>query len=356
MSKNKHGYNMMPQKPVKTIIKTKATEIPISSSLLDVMVDGYEFESLLHYQYSGVNLVDEIRRSIKEIMDIRHHPVLCYIANVVKPINASVSIDDSDDLPFTELINRVPSDIKDIDIVLVTPGGSAQQVARFVNKLRPRFNNVGFILLNKCMSAGTIFSMSGNEIIMGKDACIGPIDPQTPSKSGNYVPAQAIMTLVDDIKNRGEEQIKKGSQPAWSDIVLLKNIDPKELGNAISASKYSINLVSDYLANYKFKDWTYHSDGITEVTVEEKTIRANEIAKDLCDHSKWMSHGHAINRESAWAVCRLKIVYSESIQGMDRAMRRMWALFYWLFENTPAIKYFISDNYCVIRNFNPIKS
>ena len=354
MSRNKHGYNMIPQKP-KPVVKTKVPAIPVSDSFLDVMVDGYEFESLLHYQYSGINVVEEIRRSIKEISDIRKRPVLCYIANVVKPVPVSISIDDSDDLPFSELINRVPPEVKDIDLVLVTPGGSAQQVARFVNKLRPRFDNIGFILLNKCMSAGTIFSLSGNEIIMGKDAYIGPIDPQAPSKSGNYVPAQAIMTLVEDIRQRGEEQLKKGQQPSWADITILKNIDPKELGNAISASNYSINLVSDYLEHFKFRDWTFHSDGETPVTPEEKTNRAKEIAKDLCAHSKWKSHGHAISREVAWEVCRLKIVHPESITGLDRAMRRMWALFYWFFENTNAVKYFISENYCVIRNYNPPK-
>ena len=345
---------MMPQKQVKTIMKPHIPVAPVSNSFLDVMQDGHEFESLLHYQYTNINVVEEIRRSIKEIASIRHRPVVCYLANVVKPV-LSISIDDSDDLPFSEMINRIPSEIKDIDIVLVTPGGSAQQVARFVNKLRPRFDNIGFILLNKCMSAGTIFSLSGNEIIMGKDSYIGPIDPQAPSRSGNFVPAQALMTLVEDIRTRGDEQIKKGLQPSWADIVLLKNIDPKELGNAISASDYSINLVSDYLEQFKFRDWTIHSDGVTPVTSEEKTVRAKEIAEDLCKHSIWKSHGHAINRETAWAVCRLKIIHPESIQGLDRSMRRMWALFYWLFENTNAIKYFISDNYCVIRNYNPAK-
>ena len=135
----------------------------------------------------------------------------------------------------------------------------------------------------------------------------------------------------------------------------MKNIDPKELGNAISASNYSINLVSDYLENYKFKDWSIHSDGIRTVTPQEKAERAKSIAKDLCDHSIWKSHGHAINRESAWNVCKLKIVHSESI-GLDKAMRRMWALFYWMFENTNAAKLFISENYCIIRNSNPTKA
>ncbi len=356
MNKNKHGYTLMPQKQIKKPVPNQSNlATNISGSLLDVMADGIEFESLLHYQFINVDLVKEIRRSIIEIEKIRKRPVVCLISNVVKPVPISVSIDDSDDLPFAEMINLIPPEEKSIDIVLVTPGGSAQQVARFVNKLRPRFDSVSFILLNKCMSAGTIFALSGNEIIMGKDSYIGPIDPQSPSKSGNYVPAQAIMTLVEDIKKRGEEQIKKGVQPSWADIVLLKNIDPKELGNAISASNYSINLVAEYLEKYKFKDWQYHSDGTTLVTPTEKKTKALAIASSLCDHSKWMSHGHSINRETAWDVCRLKISHAETIPNMDRAMRRMWALFYWLFENTPAAKFLISDNYCIIRN-NPVKA
>lgn len=355
MNKKRHGNATMPPHPVKKVVKTKEPDAPVANSLLDVMVDGTEFESLLHYKYTKINLVNEIRRSIGEIESIRKRPIICYISNVVKSVAGSVSIDDSDDLPFSELVNCVPDEVKDIDIVLVTPGGSAQQVARFVNKLRPRFDNVGFILLSKCMSAGTIFSMSGNEIIMSKDAYIGPIDPQTPSKNGSFVPAQAIMTLVEDIKNRGEALLKKGAQPPWADVVLLKNIDPKELGNAISASNYSINLVSDYLENYKFENWQFHSDGKTIVSQDEKAKRAKEIAEDLCDHAKWKSHGHAINRETAWAVCQLKVVHSETIDGLDKAMRRMWALFYWIFENTPALKFFISDKYCIIRNSNPVK-
>lgn len=49
------------------------------------------------------------------------------------------------------------------------------------------------------MSAGTIFCMSGDELIMDEAAFIGPIDPQVPSRNGMYVPAQSLMTLIDEI-------------------------------------------------------------------------------------------------------------------------------------------------------------
>lgn len=331
--------------------KPMSNHKPISSTLLDKMENGREFESLLKYQYQNLNFLDELRKSIAEIKAIRGRNIVCYVANVVKP-SAAISIEDSDDLPFNEMISSLPIDCKELDIVLVTPGGYAHQVAKFVNKLRPRFDKISFILLNKTMSAGTIFIMSGDEIIMSNQSQIGPIDPQVRTKSGEFVPAQSVLTLIDDIRLRGDEAIKKGQKPSWTDIQILNGIDPRDIGNALNASNYSIQLVEEYLHNFKFKAWDYHSNTTTPVTPEEKKSRSNEIAKLLCDHSKWKNHGHAITREAAWEVCKLKITHSESIEGLDRAMRRMWALFYWVFENTPITKAFISENYYIMRATN----
>jgi hypothetical protein len=345
--KNKN-YQQMPQRKPQPRVPAN-----ISSTLLDKMVDGREFESLLNYQYKELNLLGEIRKSIEEVQQVRKVPLICYISNVVKPKKVPVSIDDSDDLPFNEMIRSLPDGVDEIDIALVTPGGFAHQVAKFVNTLRPRFKKVNFILLNKAMSAGTIFALSGDEIIMTKQSQIGPIDPQVRNRSGEFVPAQSLLTLLDEIKVRGEEAIKQRKQPSWTDIQILKSIDPKEIGNALSASKYSIQMVEEYLFNYKFKNWINHSSTGELVTVEEKKERSKRIAELLCDHSEWKSHGHAITRDAAWSVCKLKMTKSEDIEGLDRAMRRMWALFYWLFENTTFAKIFISENYCIIRNDLP---
>ncbi|HPB32108.1 MAG TPA: hypothetical protein PLB62_11680, partial [Candidatus Sumerlaeota bacterium] len=170
---------------------------PVITSLLDHMIDGKEFESLVSHKAVNINLPVEIRKSLSEIKVIRQKPIICYLANVVNTgVKASTSIDNNDDLPFSEMIIGVPEEQKAVDIILVTPGGSAQQVAKFVDKLRPRFNNIGFILPYMAMSAGTIFAMSGNEIVMGRNSYIGPTDPQVPNREGFYVPAQAILTFL----------------------------------------------------------------------------------------------------------------------------------------------------------------
>jgi len=319
------------------------------SSLLDNMVDGREFESLIKCKNLQVDMTTEIRKSLAEIREIRKRPIVCYLANIIKQsIHASLSIDYADDLPFTEMIASIPETEKAVDVVVVTPGGSAEQVAKFVDRLRPRFTDVAFLLPSTAMSAGTIFCLSGNEIIMHSNSFIGPIDPQVPGKDGRYVPAQAILALVEDIRKRGEVLIKQGQTPAWTDLQILRQMDAKEIGNALGASRYSIELAESYLLTYKFCNWSVHNNG-NPVTENEKRKRAEEIAVRLCDHVVWKTYSRGITREVAWNICKIKVLHTESIAGLDRAIRRFWALLYWLFDHSAVYKIFISDNYAIFR-------
>lgn len=341
---------MIPSKINNPKLQNSPGLIQQTDSLLDKMIDGREFESLLKFKAVNIDLAKEVRKSINEIQSIRKRPLICYMANVVNSnIRAQISVDNNDELPFFELISTIPMEVKEIDILIVTPGGSGQQVAKFVDRLRPRFDKVTFIIPNIAMSAGTIFAMSGDEIIMDSRAYIGPIDPQIPNKDGHFVPAQAILTLIDEIQTRGEALLANGQNPLWTDLQILRQIEGKEIGNAMNASKYSVELVENFLYKYKFKTWTNHSDG-RPILDEERKQKANEIAMLLCDHGLWKTHSRGINREIAYDVCKLKITHPETIEGLDRSIRRFWALMYWIFENTPVFKVFISDNYCIFRH------
>ena len=330
-----------------TAIPNQAT----ANSLLDVMVDGREFESVLSYSFPAMDIRAELRRSISEIENCRGRPLICVVANVVNPnVKAPISINQEDDLPFCELISSIEAANDAIDILLVTPGGSAQQVDKFVNALRARFADVSFILPNVAMSAGTIFIMSGDELLMHGRACFGPIDPQVPNKDGVFVPAQTLRTLIDDIQKRGDDLVSKGQNPPWTDIQMLRFLDYKEVGNELTASQYSVDLVRRYLKDYKFKSWLVHQSTGAPVTDDEKDAAALSIAQQLCNHKLWKAHGHGISRETARNVLGLKITDTEAIDGLDRAVRRFWALLYWVFESTQIYKVFISEKYCIFKN------
>jgi len=126
-----------------------AKRLPTKSSFLDLMQDGKEYQSIVGLQNVTVDLGTEMTRAMKDIADARKRPNICYIANVLNPMvsNAtSISIDNGDDTPFLEMLKCIPPDERDIDIILVTPGGSADTVDYLVKKLRNRFDHVSFIL------------------------------------------------------------------------------------------------------------------------------------------------------------------------------------------------------------------
>ena len=319
------------------------------SQILPKMEDGREFESLTKHNFANLNIKAEIQASIAEIEQVRKRPAVCFMANTIS-VAGNTMMEDSDDLPFEEMISVIDAGVKEIDIILETPGGLSSTVAKFVDKLRARFEHIGFIILNKAMSAGTMLAMSGDEIIMTSSSQIGPIDPQVRRLNGTYLPAQSILYFIEEIRRRGIEAIEQGKKIDWTDHLLINGMDRMEAGNAMIMSSKSIDMVENYLNKYKFKDWESHKNG-QPVTPEEKQSRAKTIAELLCNHERWKDHGYAIDRVTAWDVCQLKITHSEDIDGMDRAMRRMWALMYFLFLNFQLQKVFVSSNYAVIRVF-----
>ena len=322
---------------------------PVITSLLDVMKDGREYESIIVQKNVKADLGSELHRALKEVISIRKKPCLCYIADMLMPApGVNTSINTSDERPFIEMIDAVPENEKEIDIILVTPGGSAEVVSTLVTKLRSRFDKVNFILPYLAMSAGTIFCMSGDDLIMDENASFGPIDPQVPTKDGRYVPAQALKTLIEDIQIRGAALLAASKQPLWTDVVMLQSIDKRELGNVITASKFSTDLVTAYLSKYKFRTWVTHKNGDI-VTEEQRIRRAQEIAEKLCDHSKWLNHASRISRDQAQSECQVKVTNVESIDGLARALHRLWALLCFTLETSPVYKCFFSDNYALFR-------
>lgn len=343
MSKGKRRNPNFPPASAKPA-KTK----PRIQSVYDAVVEGKEYESIVSAGLVQVNVIADIRRAIADIQNIRNRPMVIYAGNTVNP-NAGtiVGITNDDDLPFTEMIDRVPAG-SNIDIFIATPGGLSNQVARFVDATRQKFENVDFFIPHIAMSAGTIWILSGNEIWMDERATFGPIDPQVVGKNGQFLPLQSLQVLVNEIQKKGLDALNKGKQPDWTDVELLKNIDPKELGYSISASDYSIQLASTYLKDHKFRDWQTRSNG-DPVDDAFKSKKASEIAALLCSHTHWKAHSHGISRQVAWNEVKLKILHPESVPQLNEAIRKLWAIMYLMFQSTSVSKMFVSENYGLIR-------
>jgi hypothetical protein len=320
------------------------------TSLLDEMIDGKEFQSIVDLQPTNMNVMDEVVKGLYEIENIRKRPCLLYVGNVITKDGGDTGVESSDDLPFKEMVNQVPKNQKSVDIYLATNGGSGEQISRFVNCLRSRFDDVNFLIPSFCMSAGTLFALSGEKIYMTDNAYLGPIDPQVPSTGGRFVPAQALLLLVDQLQKKGQDAMDKGQNVPWSAVRLIDSLDKKELGAAITATEWSKMLAAQYIEKYKFKDW--HTRETTKIAVspDYKLQRAQEIASALASHERWKNHGHSISREVLWNEIKLKIDLPD--ENLERSIRRLWALLTWLFDKSPIKKVICSSNYRYLKHSN----
>lgn len=320
------------------------------SSLYDAMQDGNEYQSIVDkLPVAGTNLMDEVARGISEIEQVRGRPCILYVGNVVKKDDTGSSgVDTSDDLPFREMVEKVPSDQKSVDVLLATMGGSAQQVNNFVNCLRAKFDEVNFLIPSFCMSAGTLFVLSGDHIWMTDRACLGPIDPQVPTAGGRFVPAQALLSLLAEIQRAGDDAMSKGQPVPWAFVRVIDSLDKKELGEALTASQYSQTMAAQFLQRYKFRNWKVRESSQVPVTDQDRATRANEIADALGSHDRWKSHGHALSRDVLVNELRLKI--DEPDAALERAMVRLWAVLTYIFDKTPMVKILCSSHYRYVRH------
>ena len=188
-----------------------------------------------------------------------------------------------------------------LSIVLRTLGGSAETTEQYVSIIRHHYDEVNFIIPDMAYSAGTILCMSGDKIFMDYTSSLGPIDPQVMTSDGSgYVSAMGYLDKVEEMADKSEL-----SQP---DVVLLSKLDLGKLALYEQAQNLSIDLLKTWLVKYKFKSWKKHrtTNPGKPVTEEEKTARAEEIAKALSDNKFWHSHGRSLDINKLKAL-RLEI-------------------------------------------------
>ncbi|NLI62903.1 MAG: Clp protease ClpP, partial [Methanosarcinaceae archaeon] len=171
-----------------------------------------------------------------------------------------------------------------LDIIIETPGGYAEVVEDLVKLIRDKFDDVAIIIPGSAKSAGTIFAMSGNEILMGATSALGPIDAQILS-NGKKLSAGAFLQDLEKIKKESEKDGKMN--PAYAPI--MQQISLGEIQQCENAQNLSKTLVSDWLFKYFL-----NNEKNKQMSDEQKYKKASEIAKTLCDHSKWLTHSRSI--------------------------------------------------------------
>jgi len=295
---------------------------------------GY-YTEYLDRNLNVLQLNAERKTQLKRISELRGgRDVLVYAADFDKPNTPAqlLMITYEDLLPISDQLSNLHG--TKLDLILETGGGSGEVAEDIVRLLRDKYDDVGVIVPGWAKSAGTLVAMAADEILMEPASALGPIDAQL-SWQGKVFSADALIEGMEKIK----KEVETTGVLNRAYIPMLQALSPGELQSAQNALNFSKTLVTEWLARYKFKTWAQHSSTGKDVTPAEKRQRAEEIAMELCNHRRWLTHGRSI-KITDFEQMRLKITdYSQQPQ-LAEAIRRYHTLLQIMFSSTNIYKVF----------------
>jgi len=262
-------------------------------------------------------LTDERKKQLRRISKIRGRDVLVFAADLNKNIPL-ISIGYPDLLPIADQLANLKG--KALDLILETPGGSGEVAEDIVRLLRSKYDDIAVIIPGWAKSAGAIMAMAGDDILMEPASALGPIDAQMVWQAKIFS-AHALLEGFEKIK----DEVKNTGTLNKAYIPILQAISPGELQSAQNALDFAKALVTQWLVRYKFKNWEKHASTGEPVTNQQKEERAAEIADELCDHGRWLTHARSIKLDDLEKM-RVRITdYSKNPELTD-AIRRYHTL------------------------------
>ena len=193
------------------------------------------------------------------------------------------------DRRLRDAIEAVGDRKNSISVILDTPGGIVEVVERMVATLRSNYEDMTVIVPDRAMSAGTIFALSADRIMMDYFSCLGPIDPQI-ERDDKLVPALSYLNQFERLNRKAAD-----GELTAAEYALLSKLDLGELYQFEQARELSVELLVKWLSRYKFKGWDKTETRGVEVTDQMKEERAQGIADLLNDTARWHSHARGID-------------------------------------------------------------
>lgn len=193
---------------------------------------------------------------------------------------------------FSEHLDTIGK-VNKITLLLYTRGGHTMTAWSLVNLIRQFCNEFEIIIPSKARSSGTIICLGADNIIMTKQATLGPIDPslntplnpQNPSVPNN--PASRLPVSVESIQgffDLAKNELKLKEDSSLKDILLSlsEKVHPLVLGD-VYRTKVQIQMVARKLLEKQL------GNGDAE--------KIDKIILFLCSDSG--SHDYAIYRDEA---------------------------------------------------------
>lgn len=172
-----------------------------------------------------------------------------------------------------------------LDLILHSPGGDPTAADSLVRYMRAKFEDVRVIVPVAAMSAATMWALSANSIVMGKQSQLGPIDPQLQTGQG-MIPSGAITRTFE----RAQKECAEDSTRLSGWVPTLQQYFPGLLEMCDDSTRLARTLAEEYLRTNMFKDHPSGSD------------LARKAAEFFADDQIHIAHGRGIHRDQVEAL------------------------------------------------------
>ena len=274
---------------------------------------------------AGTPDYDRVRRQyLQRLHDLTGRAVILYAtawleSRPIPPAELQVGLPDIQGL--MEAVSNLRE--RDLDLIIHSPGGSAEAAESLVEYIRNRFDHIRIFVPVAAMSAATMMALSANELVMGQHSQLGPIDPQfiiyTP-EGARSAPAKAILNQFELAKR---ECKTPENLAAW--MPILRTYAPGLLTQCEDSQKLASDMVAGWLERYMF------SGG------EDAKRKSKTVADWFADYESFHSHGRRVGRDQARAI-GVKVVDLEDNAQLHDAVLSVHHATMHTFAGTPAQK------------------
>ena len=219
---------------------------------------------------------------------------------------------------------------KQLDLILHSPGGSLEAAEQIVQYLRAKYDHVRALIPQNAMSAATMIACACDEIVMGKQSALGPIDPQItfPTQTGQRTAAaQDLLKEFEQAKLEVESNPKLA--PIW--VTKIKDYPPGILNLCKRTTDLAIEKVAAWLKAYMFKG---QADG---------EAKAEKIARWLGNAEEHKTHGRPVGLAVATDL-GLNVVPMEQDDELQDLILSVFHSTAVTFDITPCIKFVENHN------------
>lgn len=276
-------------------------------------------------QPNGQPNFDKVRRGyLAKLAALTGRPVIVYAtAFLDRPEIPSglIQIELGDLQGFMNVVAGIEG--RELDLLITSPGGSAEATESLVSYLRTKFDHIRAIIPIAAMSAATMLALGADEIVMGRHSQLGPIDPQFTIFTPEGPRSSPAFEILRQFQQAKDECRDPNNLPAW--LPILRTYAPGLLAQCVTQRELAERMVAQWLESYMLRG-----------TSDAKAV-ASAAAAWFADYERFASHARRVSLPDVQSL-GLKASSLEEDQALQDAVLSVHHACSHTFSGTGAVK------------------